>query len=69
MAIRKVKETHWRLDLNGTHHLLSALTELIAWLKTRTLSKHTETLLHSIKEDGLEIAVKKTNGKYKHKTS
>lgn len=53
----------------GHNYLLSALTELIAWLKTRTLSKHTETSLHSIKEDGLEIAVKKADGKHKHKTS
>jgi hypothetical protein len=59
--IRKVQENQVGLKLNGTHQLLAYADDVnLLGDNIDTIKKHTETLIGTSKEVGLEINVVKT---------
>jgi hypothetical protein len=59
-AIRKVQENQVGLKLNGTHQLLAYADDVnLLGDNINAIKKHTETLIDSSKEVGLEINVEK----------
>jgi hypothetical protein len=60
-AIRKVQEYQVRVKLNGTHQLLVYADEInILGDNIDNKKKHTETLIDTSKELGLEVNSEKT---------
>jgi hypothetical protein len=60
-AIRKVKENHVGLKLDGTHQLLANAGNVnLLGGNIDALNKNTETLIDASKEFGLEVNIDKT---------
>jgi hypothetical protein len=54
-SIRKVRENHEGLELNGTHHLLVYVDVVNVLDKNINTTKNTEALLEASRGDGLIV--------------